>query len=322
MRWGLESKMPDCVPVKLHVNDADADRRALLEANLEAAALPSEVSTSSADQLLAKAYLGGHFFDLIDLDAFGAPGALLQPVLQVLRFGGILLLASTDGRSPTGHDRRAAIRNLGSAARVHPASWEMALRQQLGLLARQAWLLGRGIQPLLSFSEGRTFRLAVRLHRQLQPLEEKCLGLVARCECCGAQDFQPLMKLRGWPPCCCSEGEGRWTVSGPLWIGPLQDQGTLMALKADPWLVQPDAIATSTRRLLRRLAADLGTPPTVWPTAELAKRLGASGPPPLNDLVQALRQQGHQAFSSGLMAGQIRTDANFPDLLQTCSALT
>ena len=45
----------------------------------------------------------------------------------------------------------------------------MALRQQLGLVARQAWMLGRGVLPLLSFSEGRTFRLAVRLRRQLQP---------------------------------------------------------------------------------------------------------------------------------------------------------
>ena len=42
MRWGLESNATDCVPVQLHVNDADADRRPLLEANLEKAALPAE----------------------------------------------------------------------------------------------------------------------------------------------------------------------------------------------------------------------------------------------------------------------------------------
>ena len=95
-----------------------------------------------------------------------------------------------------------------------------------------------------------------------------------------------------------------------------------MALQADPWLEESDAIATSSRRLLRRLAADLGSPPKVWPTAELAKRLGSGGPPPLNRLVHAMRQQGHQAFASGLMACQIRTYADLPDLLQTCSALT
>ena len=319
MRWGLESAAADGVPVRLHVNDADVDRRDLLEANLEALAPPVEITTVRAELLLGQAYLDGCFFDLIDLDAFGAPGALLQPVLQVLRFEGILFLASTDGRSPTGHDRRGALRNLGSAARVHPASWEMALRQQLGLLARQAWLLGRGVQPLLSFSEGRTFRLAVRLLRQLRPLEEQCLGLVARCERCGDQQFQPLMKLRGWPPCSCSQGQGLWSVSGPLWIGPLQDEEFLTVLQRDPCLKHADLIGSSSRRLLRRLAADPGSPPTVWPTAELAKRLGCSGPPPLDELVQALRCKGHQAFASGLMAGQIRTNAVLPDLLQTCS---
>ena len=319
MRWELESAATGGVPVRLHVNDADVDRRDLLEANLKALQTPVEITTVRAELLLAQAYLDGCFFDLIDLDAFGAPGALLQPVLQVLRFEGILFLASTDGRSPTGHDRRGALRNLGSAARVHPASWEMALRQQLGLLARQAWLLGRGVQPLLSFSEGRTFRLAVRLLRQLRPLEEQCLGLVARCERCGDQQFQPLMKLRGWPPCSCSQGQGLWSVSGPLWIGPLQDEEFLTVLQRDPCLKHADLIGSSSRRLLRRLAADPGSPPTVWPTAELAKRLGCSGPPPLDELVQALRSKGHQAFASALMAGQIRTNAVLPDLLQTCS---
>ena len=321
VRWGLESCDQGSAPVELHVNDADAERRPLLEANLATASLPAVISSTPAEVLLTRAYLDGTFFDLIDLDAFGAPGSLLQPVLQVLRFDGLLLLASTDGRSPTGHDRPGAVRSLGSAARVHPASWEMALRQQLGLVARQAWLLGRGIQPLVSFSEGRTFRLAVRLCRHLEPREESQLGLVARCERCGVQRVQPLLKLTGWPPCCCSDGNGRWSVSGPLWIGPLQDQAILAELQADPCLEQPDRIAPASRRLLQRLGSDPGTPPTVWPTAELAKRLGCGGPPRLDDLVGALRRRGHQAFASGVMAGQVRTDAVFPELLQTCSEL-
>jgi tRNA (guanine26-N2/guanine27-N2)-dimethyltransferase len=52
----------------------------------------------------------------------------------------------------------------------------MALRQQIGLVARQAWMLGRGLQPLFSFSEGRTFRLALRLRRQIQRAMNRSLG--------------------------------------------------------------------------------------------------------------------------------------------------
>ena len=123
--------------------------------------------------------------------------------LEALEFGGILSLASTDGRSPTGHDRPAAIRSLGAAARAHPSSWELALRLQLAVVAKAAWALGRGIRPLFSFSEGRTFRTAVQLLRRPQPREEEQLGLWAYCHRCAEQSQQSLLRVRRWPACAC-----------------------------------------------------------------------------------------------------------------------
>jgi len=311
LRWGLEAGAAGSMPPEIVVNDADGDRWPLLEHNLRPLAAAT-CSSVSAERLLCEAQLEGRRFDLIDLDAFGHPGALIQPALQALGTDGILVLASTDGRSPTGHDRPGAIRSFGAAARVHPASWELALRQQLGLLARQAWLLGRGIQPLLSFSDGRTFRLAIRLTRQLQFGEESQLGLLARCGTCGAQQRQPLLQLRNWSACHCPSEQGRWAISGPLWLGPLQQVDLLEALMASPLPVAP-----ATRRLLQRLQADPGGLGCVWSTAELARRCG-SGPPPLRRLVAALRAEGYKAWPSGVMAGQVRTDADLPELLQIC----
>ena len=314
LRWGLEAGAACSMPPEIVVNDADGDRRSLLEHNLRPLAAAT-CSNVPAERLLCQAQLEGHRFDLIDLDAFGQPGALLQPALQVLAPEGILVLASTDGRSPTGHDRCGAIRSFGAAARAHPASWELALRQQLGLLARQAWLLGRGIQPLLNFSDGRTFRLAIRLARQLQPGEEAQLGLLARCGTCGAQQSQSLLRLRNWPACHCPAEQGRWAISGPLWLGPLQEIEILKELSGSPVPLAP-----ATRRLLQRLQADPGGLVQVWSTAELARRCG-SGPPPLQRLVDALRSHGHQAWPSGVMAGQVRTDADLPELLQICATV-
>ena len=84
-------------------------------------------------------------------------------------------------------------------------------------------------------------------------------------------------------------------MSGPLWIGPLQDLQTLAALRGDPWLQEPGAISNRTKRLLERLEADPGSPATVWATDELARRLGGGGPPPLTQLVTAVQQAGFQA---------------------------
>ncbi|AII48757.1 N2,N2-dimethylguanosine tRNA methyltransferase [Synechococcus sp. KORDI-52] len=321
LRWGLEAVGGHAAETELWINDGDPDRLALIQANLQPLQGAIRLTADAADTLLHGAILKRKRFDFIDLDAFGAPGALIQPALQALRFEGLLFLASTDGRSPTGHDRVGAIRSLGAAARAHPASWEMALRQQIGLVARQAWMLGHGLQPLFSFSEGRTFRLALRLRRRIPAGDERNLGLVARCERCGAQRFQPLLKLSGWPACSCADGQGRWSVSGPLWIGPLQEPLLLLQLMADAQELNRQQISPITLRLMQRLQADPGDGPTVWSTDELARRLGLGGPPALGRLVRALQAAGHRASASGVMPGQVRTDAELPELLQICTSL-
>jgi len=319
LRWGQEAAAMAPVPPRIWANDGDPERLPWMTANLaplSAAGLEVQVSARPAEGLLAEAFLARQAFDLIDLDAFGSPGALLQPALKTLAFGGILFLASTDGRSPTGHDRPGAVRHLGASARVHPSSWELALRQQLGLIARQVWMLGFGLEPLLSFSEGRTFRIAVRLLKRPRSGDEAQLGMLARCDSCGDQQHQTLLKLRGWPPCSCPQGQGRWAIHGPLWLGPLQDTALLAELAEIPV-----ALASKTRQLLRRLQQDAAIVPTVWSTAELAQRLQLAGPPSLADLVAGLRNRGHQAVGSGVMNGQIRTDAALPELLQICRDL-
>ena len=302
-------------------NDADPDRLPLLEANLARcpAAIERRLSSHTAQHLLAGCLERLQRFELGDLDAFGCPTALLLPALEAVAINGVLYLAFSDGRSPTGHDREAAVRRFGAAARAHPASWELALRLQLGAIARAAWALGRGIEPLLSFSEGRTFRTAVRLRRQPAAGEEAQLGLLAHCHGCGDQQQQPLLRLSRWADCSCSGsgGPAPLAVSGPLWLGPLQHPPSLAALLE---LAEhgPASLAPISRRLLERLRADTGVPARCWPVAEIARRLH-SGPPPLAWLVAELRLAGWRVEASGVMAGQLRSDAPWPLILATAS---
>ncbi len=332
LRWGLEARGASLQPVNLVVNDADQEREPLLAANLvslqECQGLKLTQSHQAAERLLRDAYLEHRFFDLIDLDAFGCPNVLLQSTLQAMRFGGVLLLASTDGRSPTGHDRFAAVRRFGAAARAHPSSWEMALRLQLAALAREAWLLGRGLEPLLSYSDGRTFRIAIRMRQRIRPGEEEQLGFLARCERCGDQAMQAMLGLQGWRPCSCRDGCGRWAVSGPLWIGPLQSPEQLKrllqlseTLRLELSHDQDPTLAPRSRRLLEGLLADPGQPACSWSTGELARRLQLKGPPAVHELEAALRASGYSASVSGVMPGQVRTDAPLGILLRQCSDL-
>jgi tRNA (guanine26-N2/guanine27-N2)-dimethyltransferase len=324
LRYGLEALVhaPGAV---LWVNDADEDRLPLLQRNLAALAplgLQVQAGSQTAQQLLAGCLLQRRRFDCLDLDAFGCPSALVPLALEAVRLDGLLYLASTDGRSPTGHDRSGAVRRLGAAARAHPASWELALRLQIGVIARAAWAQGRSIEPVLSFSEGRTFRTAVRLKRHAAGSELAQLGLLAHCHGCGDQQVQSLLQLRQWQPCLCGPTPPPLAISGPLWIGPLQHQPTLARLQAladrgDPALGA--SLITDSRRLLARLGADPGDLPRCWPTSSIGRHLGCGGAPPLQALVAQLQQQGFRAGISGVMPGQLRSDAPWSEILQSAA---
>ncbi|MEO1003718.1 MAG: N2,N2-dimethylguanosine tRNA methyltransferase [Cyanobacteria bacterium J06638_7] len=306
-------------------NDADPERLPLLRSNLaplEAAGGTLRLSALTAQRLLAGCVQRRRRFELVDLDAFGCPTALVPLALEVVSLDGVLVLASTDGRSPTGHDRPTAVRRFGAAARAHPASWELALRLQLGSVARAAWALGRGLEPLVAFSEGRTFRTAVRLRRHPAAAEENRLGLLAHCHGCGDQQVQALLGLRQWQPCHCpAAATPALAVSGPLWIGPLQHRPSLEAMAQQAALV-PRSVGPGTLGLLGRLAGDDGLPARCWPLAEIARRLGQGGPPKLAALVAALRRRGHSAGVSGVMAGQLRSDAPWPLILELAAELS
>ncbi|MFO0105556.1 MAG: N2,N2-dimethylguanosine tRNA methyltransferase [Cyanobium sp.] len=318
LRYGLEAGAES-----VWANDADPDRLPLLRANLaplRQGACALQLSSCTAQKLLAACLLRERRFELVDLDAFGAPLALLPLALEAVAFDGVLYLASSDGRSPTGHDRVAAIRRLGAGARAHPASWELALRLQLGAVARAAWTMGRGLEPLFSFSEGRTFRTAVRLLRRPRSGEEGQLGLLAHCHGCGDQQVQPLLRLRGWQAClCAAEQAPPLAVSGPLWIGPLQHPPTLEAMGRQAQ-ASLNTLAAPSARLLAALQADPGEPARCWPLAEIGRRLGG-GPPRLEHLQAALRLGGYRARASGLMPAQIRSDAPWREVLARAQAV-
>jgi tRNA (guanine26-N2/guanine27-N2)-dimethyltransferase len=173
---------------------------------------------------------------------------------------------------------------------------------------------------LFSFSEGRTFRVALQLQRRADPQQERLLGLLAHCHGCGEQFSQSLWQLRQWPACACGAAAPPLAISGPLWLGPLQHGPTLEAMADVGASASPQEVAPASVRLLRRLLADPGVPERCWPLAELGRRLGG-GPPPSDALLAALRAEGFTALRSGVMEGCFRCNAPWSRVLELAAAL-
>ncbi len=329
LRWTLEACQDANIrttlgkSLNLWVNDADVDLESLLNRNflpLRPLGISYQISNDYADSLLSRAYSEKFFFDLIDIDCFGSPNYLIGSALKVLTFEGVLMLSSTDGRSPTGHERKAAIRNFAAASRTHPASWEMALRHQLAVIAREAWMRGFGLEPLISLSDGKIFRVFVRLKRKSSFEEERNLGLIARCTKCGEQASQSLLSLRDWPLCNCAYEKPQWSVSGPIWLGSIQSKVVISQLLQLANIINK-SISINCLKTLQKLSLDEGSKGFCWSTSELAKLLGLSKQPSLAQLISALEAKGFQACRSAVMPGQLRTNASIKDLLRISSAM-
>jgi len=87
----------------------------------------------------------------VDLDATSAARCALLPWPSMrFSFGGVLYVASKRWPLPTGHDRPRDPA-LGACRAAPISKLELAAAACMGVIARTAWAMGRGLEPLLSF---------------------------------------------------------------------------------------------------------------------------------------------------------------------------
>ena len=328
LRWGLASNLlSKKYPINSNIleiwaNDANTDGYLLLKKNLKdlkGKGMEIKLSHKNAERFLYNSCVNKKFFNLIDIDCFGCPNYLFQPAIRSLSFEGIIIISSTNGRTITGHDRLSAIRHYSSSIRVSPSSLEVALRVQIFAILKQSWILGLGLKPLISFSDGRTFRLVFQLKKNISNRDEDKIGFISRCQDCYQQFITTLYKMSFFERCNCNHNFERKLINGPLWLGELQCPLFIEEL-INIAETEDLLISKSTKKLIKRLKSDQGLPPFCWSTAELASKLSLSKQPKTHLLAKALRDEGYICIESSIMSGQIRTNAPYEELLKICNA--
>jgi tRNA (guanine26-N2/guanine27-N2)-dimethyltransferase len=282
-------------------NEGNPDLGDRLQQNL--AALPPDryrISHRSLEQLLAERAMAKDYFDLIDLDAFGSPLPFVSGSLRSIRYGGLLYLTSTDGRSISGQLPEQSLRQWGAWIRSHPAVQEQALRLLLGTLAQQAAIMGLGIEPVFSLYRGQIYRVMVRVLGK-QNWQTDRSGFLGYCHSCGT--FQTLAwRQLGQALCDCT---GRsLSVSGPLWLGQLH---------SDDWLASMVPLAQAKNwdhitALIQTMQAENPLPPYYYPLGEIGRR-GKMDLPKRDRLIQALLDNGYQASPTHLDPEAFKTNA-------------
>jgi tRNA (guanine26-N2/guanine27-N2)-dimethyltransferase len=308
LRYGLEAGAD-----WIWANEGNPDLADTLAKNLSA--LPGDrycITHQDANRVFIDCYQRQDQYDLVDIDNFGGPAPYVGNGLGAVRQGGLLYLTSTDGRTTGGHDPERSLRTYAAYGRSHPAAHEQGLRLLIGHAAQTAAARGQGIEPVFALFTGQVHRVMVRpLARPT--LSAATYGFLAYCHSCG--HFQTVdWRHLGRVDCPCGAAP---VLSGPLWLGPLHEEGMLAAMQtlAAAWGWGRQA------QLLQTMRAEIELPPYYYPLGELGRR-GQMDIPNRDRLIEALREGGYRATVPSVNSQAVKTDGAFAQCLAIARRLS
>jgi tRNA (guanine26-N2/guanine27-N2)-dimethyltransferase len=292
----------------IHANDGNPEIKAVLEENLQTPIQQQRVKITyrNVNDILYESYLRRDYYDLVDVDAFGSPAAFLHSILIATRIGGLIYLTSTDGRSATGHQPENSLLHYGAYARSHPSAHEQGLRLILGAVQAEAAKIGLGIEPVFSLFHGETYRIMLRLTKQVRLTGEN-YGFLGYCHHCGEYRCISWQKLGREN--CLQDGESL-THTGPMWLGELHDRSYLskMLNLAREWKwIKP-------KKVLEIFSGETDFPPYFYSLKEIGRR-GKLDVPKRSHLIETLQNHGYRATQTHINPQAIKTTASLADCI-------
>jgi tRNA (guanine26-N2/guanine27-N2)-dimethyltransferase len=255
----------------VNVEFCDSSRMATetIAGNLEMNGIKSKIYNERVEDLLQD-----RKYDWIDVDPFGTPAPYLEAALKGLNDGGILGVAATDTAVLCGAKPSICKKRYGAVSMRRVAAKEVGVRILLSMIHNIASGMGKGIEPLLCYSEGHHLRVFVRLGERKDVILKwitKDMRIVDREE----KD-----------------------AGGPLWVRKI--------IKAE---LIPESQDGVLGKLLETLREEANGPPGLHDINNIAKAAGIGQTPQRIKIVESIRKLGSFASSSVFSSLGIKTDA-------------
>ena len=213
-------------------------------------------------------------YDWIDIDPFGTPAPYLEAALKGLNEEGILGVAATDTAVLCGAKPSICKKRYGAVSMRRVAAKEVGVRILLSRIHNIASVMGKGIEPLLCYSEGHHLRVFVRLGKR----NDVTLKWITK-------DMRIVDREEK-------------DAGGPLWVKKI--------IKAE---LIPESQNGILGRLLETLREEANGPPGLHDINEIAKTAGIGQTPQRTKIVESIRKLGSFASSSVFSPLGIKTDA-------------
>jgi len=289
------------------INDRDPLALEVIRKNAAQAGVSAEIIQSDVNVLLSS-----RRFEAVDLDPFGTPAPFTDAAARSARK--YLFVTATDTAPLCGAHGPAGARRYFAHPVNNEYHGETGLRTLLGFVVREVVKYDRGLEPLLSFTREHAIRLHLKIQAGARAADETLdrIGFILQCDRCFFREERP-----GLVPSCgqCSCG-GRLVPIGPLYLGAINDPGTLSSM-LDRLPSVPLAAGEELFRLLSLLREELPTS-SHYDYHRVAKVLRCS-PPPVRVLLRRIEDSGYRVSRAHYSGTAVKTDAPVEVIKQAIS---
>lgn len=249
-------------------------------------------------------------FDVVDIDPFGTPAPYVESAASSLKAGGLICITATDTSALCGTYKKPCIRKYGSKPLRNEYCHETGIRILAGFLCRTFSKYKKFLKFKFSHSTEHYMRLYAIVGKGAENTDKSLenMGYIAYCpKCLNRQVFTGLTPRI---PIKCPECEERWDLSGPLWIGKIQDSDFILSM-----LNTAPKLNLNTKnnvlKLLKKCHEEANAPPTFYDLHVICKKLKTSAPP-LDSTMNLIEEEGYQVYKTHFNPNGVKTDAPLP----------
>ncbi len=303
---------------RMHANDIDYNAFRLIRSNamlnnvsdrLVAWNLDANAALAIARTKLAEPLL------YVDIDPFGSPVPFTREAVAATGHRGLLAITATDLAVLECRKPRPCLRKYLASCSKSPEAKELGLRILLGFTARIAAQTDKAIRPLLAYYADHYYRVYLQILRGARHADrmlEENIGYAYYC---------PSLKrtFLDVPPSGC----GSQILVGPLWTGPLGDEGFISYLAG---IVGSHGYLQTINRIKKEINLILEEYRVCGKCLHYRIDAIASAikekMPKRDELITALREKGYAAARTHFTPQGLRTNAPLETIIEEIRRLS
>ncbi len=242
----------------------------------------------------------------VDVDPFGSPSEFIDSAAKsALKF---LSITATDTSALCGSSPTSGLRKYGSYAEKTEYYHEIGLRMLIGKIVREMTKYDKYPEVLIAWAREHYYRVHLRIRRSSRGAGEvyEKIGYILHCWKCGRRGWIDVFQI---PEMFCECG-AEYRMYGPLWLGELHDREFVFSLDK----------SSETGKLFKRIEEEISAI-THYEIHEVCRRLKIS-PPPISDVINALREAGYSASRTRFSGTSFKTDAKIDEIRRIISEIS